>query len=94
MYMYALLNPNIADANSGLSQSCESTIRVSTYCWHEAVWSVGLLLNISSAYVDRWVELFMISCLYLKILTIEALFSPYPHSDIACYCADGYDPVP
>ena len=48
----------------------------STYYWHEAVWSVGLLLSINSAFVDRWVELLMISCVYLNILTIEALFSP------------------
>ena len=52
---HALLNPNIADANSALLKSCESTIRVSIYYWHEAVWSVGLLLSIHSAFVVRLV---------------------------------------
>ena len=74
MTTHALLNLNIADANRALLKSCERTIRVSTYYWHEAVWSVGLLLSISSAFIDRWVELLMISCVYLNILTIEALF--------------------
>ena len=37
---HTLLNPNIADANRA-PYHCESTIRVSTYYWHEAVWSVG-----------------------------------------------------
>ena len=73
---HASLNSNIADANGALLKSCESTIRVSTYYWHEAVWSFVLLLSISSAFVDRWVELLKISCVYLNSMTIEALFSP------------------
>ena len=47
---------------------------------------------ISSALVDRWVELLMTSGVHLKILTRGTVL-PNPPSDIAC-CADGYGPLP